>query len=134
VTGTCEHCNNTFGLELLHCGFGDCSYAYCDSCGKTALLSGWSKKWPAGIKCTQAEIPAEMEAHLEDCSCGGRFLKGRSPRCPHCKQPLSADRAASYIEPQAPGTKKGWRWQRNWSDIYGVVLDGLRVVDNFKAT
>jgi hypothetical protein len=75
-----------------------------------------------------------MEVHLEPCSCGGRFLKGSSPRCPECKQPLSASEATSYIEDQAPGTKKGWRWQQNWSDIYGVIINGLRVNDNFKKT
>src|SRR5262249_5163152 len=132
MTGKCEHCTRSFDLDLLHCGFGDCSYAYCDSCGKTALLSGWSKEWPAGVKCTQAEICADMEPHLEGCSCGGRFLKGSSPRCPQCKERLSADKATEYIEDQAPGTKKGWRWQRSWSGIYGVIINELRVADNFK--
>jgi hypothetical protein len=132
MTGKCEHCACTFNVELLHCGFGDCSYAYCDSCGKTALLSGWSKEWPQGVKRTQAEIAEEMVPYLEQCSCGGTFSKGNSPRCPACRKPLSAEKAAEYIEAQAPGAKKGWRWQRSWSGIYGVVIDGLRVADNFK--
>jgi hypothetical protein len=132
MTGKCGYCKSAFKLDLLHCGFGDCSYAYCNSCGKTALLSGWSKKWPVGVKCTQAEISAEMEVHLEPCSCGGSFLKGSSPRCPECKQPLSASEATSYIEDQAPGTKKGRRWQRNWSGLYGVVINGIKVNDNLK--
>lgn len=24
----------------------------------------------------------------------------------------------------APGTAKGWRWQRNWSDLYSIVVEG----------
>jgi hypothetical protein len=73
-----------------------------------------------------------MEAHLLPCECGGRFAKGNTPRCPNCKQALSADHAAEYIEPQSPGTKKGWRWQRNWHDIYCAVIEGKVVADNFK--
>jgi hypothetical protein len=84
------------------------------------------------VKCTQAEIAKEMEPRLEPCSCSGRFLKGSSPRCPHCKKPLSASKATSFIEDQAPGTKKGWRWQQTWSGIYGAIINGLRISDNFK--
>jgi len=40
---------------------------------------------------------------------------------------LSAVTATSYIESNAPGTKKGWRWQRNWSGLYGIVIEGRRV-------
>jgi hypothetical protein len=84
------------------------------------------------VKCTQAEIPAAMEPYLEPCPCGGGFVAGSSPRCPHCNQALSAEKAADYIEPQAPGTKKGWRWQRNWHGLYCVVINGKRVNGNFK--
>jgi hypothetical protein len=132
MTGNCEHCGQEFEFELLHNGFGDSSYAYCDTCGKVAILSGWSKDWPKGVKCTQAEMPPAMEPHLELCSCGGRFRTGSSPRCPHCKESLSADKAGDYIEPQAPGTKKGWRWQRSWNGVYCMVIGGIRVNDNFK--
>jgi hypothetical protein len=130
-TGTCSQCNATFSIEIFHNGFGDTSYAYCGACGMTAILSGWSKLWPQGVKLTQAEITLEMETHLQACGCGGRFAKGNSPRCPKCKSPLSAEGAAEYLERQAPGTKKGWRWQRNWSGIYCAVIDGKKVIDNF---
>src|SRR2546429_2714934 len=46
---------------------------------------------------------------LTACSCGGRFRRGSSPRCPACAQPLSADSAAVWIEANAPGTAKGWK-------------------------
>jgi hypothetical protein len=112
-------------------GFAECSYAYCDGCGKTAILSGWSKHWPKGVKCTQAEIARDMEPHLLPCTCGGTFSKGNSPRCPNCKQVLSAEKAAEYIEPQSPGTKKGWLWQRDWTGLYCAVINGQCVKDNF---
>ena len=131
MTGRCEPCGENFTIEIFHNGFGDTSYAYCDTCGKTAILSGWSKRWPEGVKCTQAEIAPEMEPYLKPCECGGKFNVGNSPRCPNCKKPLSADQAADYLEQQAPGAKKGWRWQRNWSGLYCAVINGLQVTDNF---
>lgn len=131
MTGTCELCNKQFEFELLHNGFADTSYAYCNDCGNVAVLSAWNGRWPAGVKCTQAEIATEMEQHLEACACGGRFVKGAAPRCPHCGEILSAEKAAVYIEKQAPGTKKGWRWQRDWHGIYCMVVNGKSVSNNF---
>jgi hypothetical protein len=132
MIGTCDQCGEKFKIEIFHNGFGDSSYAYCDTCGMTAILSGWHKQWPSGVKCTQAEIASEMEPYLKGCGCGGRFAKGNSPHCPHCKQPLSAEKATEYIEQQSSGTQKGWRWQRNWFGIYCAVVDGRKVADNFK--
>jgi hypothetical protein len=38
--GDCEHCKKKFGYYLIHNGFNDSAYAYCDTCGSTALLDG----------------------------------------------------------------------------------------------
>jgi hypothetical protein len=130
-SGVCEHCHANFAIEIFHNGFGDTSYAYCDTCGQTTILSGWNKRWPEGVKCTQAEIAPEMEPHLQPCGCGGKFTRGNSPRCPACARALSAELAAEYLERQAPGTKKGWHWQRTWSGIYCAVINGRSVKDNF---
>ena len=132
--GRCEHCTRTFGYELYHCGFGDCSCAYCDKCGMTAVLSYWSTKMPKMPPgcLPQQEICAELEQYLESCSCGGAFKKGSYPRCPSCRQPLSAKTASLYIETNAPGTKKGWRWQGNWNETYCIVIEKREVRDNFK--
>lgn len=132
MTGTCDQCGEKFKIEIFHNGFGDSSYAYCDTCGMTAILSGWHKQWPPGVKCTQAEIASEMEPYLKLCECGGRFAKGNSPRCPRCKQQLSAEKATEYIEQQSPGARKGWRWQRSWTGLYCAVVDGRRVADIFQ--
>jgi len=133
MIGKCGNCDGSFEIEIFHCGFGEESYAYCDTCGTTCLLSCWSKLWPQGVKCSQGEIAPEMEPYLRACLCGGRFTKGNSPRCPLCKTPLSADEAAEYLEAQAPGTKRGWRWQRNWSGTYAAVINHSRVVDHFRS-
>jgi len=132
MVGACERCKGTFQIELFHMGFADSSYAYCDTCGIAAILNGWSKKWPKGVHCIQGEIVTEMEPHLEPCTCGGRFAKGQAPRCPNCKESLSAEKAAYYLEAQAPGAQKGWRWQRSWNAIYCAVIDDRFVPDNFK--
>jgi hypothetical protein len=98
--------------------------------GRTAILSAYSKRWPARVKWTYAEIAEEMEPYLLPCEYWGKFSKGNSPRCPKCREVLSADKAARYIEPQSPGSAKGWRW-RDWQGVYSVVIDGHQVQDNF---
>lgn len=131
--GTCEHCQREFGYWLAHCGFGDCVYAYCDSCGKTAILSMWDKRMPKLPNCPgQQGMCAEMKRHVQSCDCGGSFRRGATPRCPHCKQPLSSEVATSYIERNAPGAQKGWRWQQNWSGLYCIVIEDRRVDNNFR--
>jgi hypothetical protein len=121
-TGHCEHCKKTFGYYLIHNGFNESSYAYCNSCGMTALLDGW--KIPKGVQIPRHQnISAKIEPLLQPCKCGGTFKAGASPRCPHCREPLSATEAASYIEAQAEGAKKGWRWQRSWTELYCIIIE-----------
>ncbi len=134
ATGTCEHCTQSFNYRLCHSGFGDCSYAYCDACGMTAILDYWDKripKWPVGCPHHQ-EICVELERHIKPCVCGGAFRKGASPRCPRCAAALSPEAATAYIEMNAPGTKKGWSWQRNWHATYCIVIENRLVANNFK--
>jgi hypothetical protein len=131
--GTCEHCQQQFEYWLFHCGFADFVYAYCDSCGMTATLSMRDKRMPNLPNCMgQQEMCAEMEAYVQPCTCGGRFRRGAAPRCPHCMKALSAELATSYIENNAPGTKKGWHWQRNWSGIYCIVIEEQKIHGNFR--
>jgi hypothetical protein len=126
--GHCEHCKKEFGYYLIHNGFNNSSYAYCDACGTTALLDGY--KVPEGIQISlHRNITPDMERHLAACKCGGSFKSGASPRCPHCNGALSADHAADYIEKQAAGTKGGWRWQRTWTGLYCIKIEGKEVRD-----
>jgi hypothetical protein len=131
--GSCSNCHQAFDYTLVGCGFGDCVYAYCDTCGRTAILSLWDKRMPRLEDCpVQQEMCSAMEPYVQACVCGGHFRRGSSPRCRHCNVPLSADAAAVYIEANAPGTKKGWRWQRSWSGVYCIVVDNRVVHDNFE--
>jgi hypothetical protein len=100
----------------------------------TAILSLFDKRWPKlPPECVpQEEICVEMEAYLRPCECGGAFKKGTSPRCPRCNTPLSAETATSYIEENAPGTNKGWRWQENWHETYCIVIENIMAEDKFK--
>lgn len=131
--GICEHCNRTFRYTLVHNGFNGSSYAYCGTCGLTALLSEW--QLPPGLPVRVppfAPISREVESFLEPCSCGGPSVSGACPRCPHCRAVLSAVHAADYIEAQAAGTAKGWRWQRDWEGCYCIIIENRVVNDNWK--
>ena len=129
-SGKCDDCGYAFSFTIVHNGFNDSAYAYCDQCGQTALLSGWYKQIPpqADFK-TSGPIPTAVEPWLAPCSCGGHFRSVAQPRCPQCEAPLSATNAAAYIEASAEGTSKGWRWQRSWDGLYAIVIDE-RVVND----
>jgi hypothetical protein len=131
--GTCEHCSQTFGYYLIHSGFNDSSYAYCDTCGMTTILSSYDKRMPKlPSSCLpHSEICAEMESYLKPCECTGVFKKGSCPRCPRCRERLSAETATSYLERNAPGTKEGWHWQENWHETYCIVIEDRVVHGNF---
>jgi len=127
--GVCETCGIHFAYNLLHSGFDDLAYVYCDSCGRTVVLGGWSKiarRMPVLI---QVPLQATIASLLKACPCGGRFSNSASPRCPSCNHELSAERATEYIERNAPGTDRGWRWQRSWSGTYCIAIEGRVVTD-----
>ena len=131
-TGICESCSEHFPYNLLHSGFADAAYGYCDRCGTTAIISGWSK-YPADapLEVHKAITPA-IERFLANCACGGHFKSGAAPRCRSCTNPLSAELAAAWIEANAPGVSKGWRWQRDWIGLYGIVIDKHMVSDPWR--
>lgn len=120
--GRCESCSKNFGYYLIHNGFNDSAYAYCDRCGEVCLLD--LSRLPKGVQIKEyGVIPAEVEPLLLTCRCEGSFKAGSSPRCTHCLSPLSSDKATKYIEANAPGTSAGFRWQRNWEGIYCIVIE-----------
>lgn len=128
--GECSSCRAPFGYSLIHNGFNDSAFAYCDSCGMTALFSGWSKVIPEGLELKiHGPIAAELEILIRPCACGGRFRADAPPRCVQCRAPLDAVASTSFIEKNAPGTKAGWRWQRSWKGIYAIVVDDRHVDD-----
>jgi hypothetical protein len=126
--GDCEHCFRSFHYTLLHAGFGDYSYAYCDSCG---LLATFNHSNSYLVNMPRLSIPHQVidrawESFLSPCNCGGQFRAGASPRCVHCRAPLSAQHAASYIERNTKGAGRGWRWQGNWTETYCLAMEDTR--------
>jgi hypothetical protein len=131
--GNCEHCHDQFGYYLIHSGFNESIYPYCDSCGKTSILSVWDGRMPKLPNCPpHEEMCSAMEQYLHPCACGGHFIRGAAPRCPRCGETLSAESATSYIESNARGTEKGWRCQRSWSRLYCIVIENKVVQNNFR--
>jgi len=129
--GICEHCGREFGYYLIHNGFNDSSYAYCNQCGAVAILDLWGAPRAVTLERFQA-ITEDVEPFLKPCRCGGSFRAGAAPRCPHCHRPLSAALATEYIERNAPGTKGGWTWQRSWNGLYCVVIENQMVSNSWK--
>jgi hypothetical protein len=126
--GGCEHCQHAFLYYLIHSGFNNCWYAYCDRCGMTAILDFWDRRRPKLVDCPEHQaICAAMEPYLAPCACGVAFRRDASPRCPSCNEALSAGAAASYIE----HGRTDWRWQRSWTALYCIVIGEKVVHDNF---
>jgi hypothetical protein len=132
-TGVCEQCQRQFSYWLMHNGFNDSAYAYCDSCEYSVSLNGRHKGIPVGARLQiHKRIAKDVEPFLKPCPCGGTFRADVSPKCPHCHQSLSPVVAKAYLEANAAGTSKGWRWQENWSDIYSIIIDTKCVTDWWK--
>jgi hypothetical protein len=135
--GTCEACHRSFAYYLIHNGFNDSSYAYCASCGLTALLDVHSAPQHAAFG-NDRRITPDVATLLAPCRCGGRFDAVSAPRCPHCAHELSARAAASWIEANAaanaPRRRRWWsrwlwRWQQDWGGLYAIVIED-RLVQN----
>ncbi|MBI2385007.1 MAG: hypothetical protein HYV14_03225 [Elusimicrobia bacterium] len=129
--GSCESCCAIFPYRLIHSGFNGSAFAYCDLCGMLALLS--HSEVPRDLKKNEyGPVTDDMEGRLAPCRCGGKFRASASPRCPDCSKELSPERAAEWIERNAPGTAKGWRWQRSWQGTYALLIDEKLVCDNWQ--
>lgn len=129
-SGTCHACDVAFSYSLIHNGFNDSAYAYCDRCGRTAMLDGWKADIPVGAQLKlHRRIEPTVEPFLAPCVCGGRFTSTAAPRCPRCNTALSAEDARGFIERDAPGTAVGWRWQGNWSGLYAIIVERKEVAD-----
>ncbi|MHA1211129.1 MAG: hypothetical protein ACTSSH_01595, partial [Candidatus Heimdallarchaeota archaeon] len=119
--GTCEHCGLDFDYYLVHSGFNNSGYSYCNTCGKTAILDlTYSKRGIAGF--SQRRIQKIAEQLIDDCECGGKFQFEAKPRCPHCLEELSAVEATKYLDKKTADSKVKWRWQQNWSGIYCILI------------
>src|SRR6185437_11177695 len=103
-----------------------------DICGCTALLGWYTRSKNIAIHPFK-RIDKSIVSFLNPCSCSGRFTASAEPRCPTCLHHLSAVKATSWIEANAPGSAKGWRWQGNWeNDLYCIIVEGKSVADPWK--
>jgi hypothetical protein len=101
----------------------------------TVFASAWDKDVPPAAKLkVHGPINPEAEMLLSACPCGGVFRADASPRCPRCSERLSADGAAKYIEENAPGTAKGWLWQRSWQGLYAIIVEGRSIEASWRLT
>jgi hypothetical protein len=133
--GTCEHCGESFAFCLTHNGFNESFYAYCSACGMTAILHTMYKDRAADGLPRHRSITAGGERYLAPCSCGGAFLPGESPRCPHCQQRLSAVAATPWIEAAyPPGSAKGWKWQQDWLGLYSITIEDRWMKDPWRSS
>jgi hypothetical protein len=134
--GICEHCHKEFKYELIHDGFSEMNYLYCDSCGMTAFFPGLDICKTFGYS-SQAELPGHgvLEKKYADlltpCPCGGTFSGDASPRCPHCLKPLSAKKATKYI--QSKKNKYIWKlsWGESWKGRFFLVIEGKEIKNNW---
>lgn len=128
--GTCESCRQGFEYRLIHNGFNESAYAYCDQCGVTAFFGRYSAAVPKDVNIGfHGPLRPDAERYVRPCTCGGWFRGSAAPRCPHCAAELSARACAAFIERNAPGTAEGWRWQRSWQGVYAIVIGDREVED-----
>src|SRR5438876_427857 len=102
LIGSCEHCGGTFRYQLIHNGFNDSTYSYCDHCSFTVLLNGWNQTAQRVGLQIHRRITPDVENLLKPCPCGNAFRASADPKCPHCARTLSAVKATTYIERDAP--------------------------------
>jgi hypothetical protein len=103
--GVCENCRKEFSYFLVHNGFSDTVFAYCDSCPCTTLLSRWYERIPKTAQLqAQGPIAEELEQLLRRCGCGGK-------RSRHCQ-----------------------RLAVGWSMVgyYSIVIENRMVTDNWR--
>jgi hypothetical protein len=130
--GHCDSCHKQFDYYLIHNGFNESAYAYCDKSGEVCLLDLW--RMPAGVDIIgQGLIPESVEPFLKPCECGGSFKREAAPRCPSCNSILSALTGTKYLEANAKGTQAGWRWQQSWQGLYCIVIAGRLYKDCWKS-
>jgi len=79
--GQCEHCACGFRYDLIHNGFNDSAYAYCDKCSFTVLLNWNTTAEQVGLA-LHRRIESSIEPYLKPCPCGGAFRASADPNAP----------------------------------------------------
>ncbi|MCM3876034.1 MAG: hypothetical protein NEA02_06390 [Thermoanaerobaculia bacterium] len=83
-------------------GMGDVSpHFYCDSCSNVFFRQ--SDRDRIRERQPSAELLEAIAQTLPGCPCGGRFVPGANPKCPHCHReiPHRADPVSRLDDPYA---------------------------------
>ena len=70
----------------------------------------------SGDRCRVGAFPSPLRLRW-------KLSEGCLPAVPHCNSTLSPEYAAGHIERNSVGAARGWHWQRNWNDVYCMVIE-----------
>ncbi len=129
--GTCESCGLDFEFYLVHNGFNNSAYSYCNACGKTAILDVLFYQYDQ-LGIGSGRIAKNKVQYIANCECGGKFQFESKPRCPHCLEEISAEAASKYINRKSDDPRGEWNWQQDWSGIYCILIEQNVVRNNWK--
>lgn len=122
---TCPTCKHSYYGRVLHAGFDDSEFLYCDRCFRIALLSIYSRSADILLRLAvpalwswreSAASRIEIEASLRGCECGGRFTFDAVPKCFNCQSVLPLE---TILE--AFGAH-GW-WGVGWRGFYCLIQE-----------
>ena len=131
---TCSACGQDFKVRVVHSGFSNDEFLYCDRSHHVAVLEIYSRTSSLLLRLADecgrglwdwresAEYRARIEGALRSCPCGGRFTFSAGPRCPRCRVPLALDEVRAQVELFG---NAGWR------GAYYLILDDGSVEEPF---
>ena len=92
----CPSCNFVIDVsypKIIHAGFSDCGFLYCDKSGDLVTWSSYDKTYQSLVPNKHpwdlnAKEKAIIESNLVACPCGGKFPFAAKPRCPRCNHEI----------------------------------------------
>jgi hypothetical protein len=133
---SCASCAKTFSVALLHNGFNNSEFLYCDTCHRVAILNFYSRRsnlllqladMSGGVLWSwrnSIEANRDIEMRLSPCQCGGHFSFQAAPHCPICRAALNLQDVLRQLN-----VRQGWN--NGWRGIYCLVVEGGIVEDPF---
>lgn len=125
--GSCENCNQRFSYALIHNGFNDSAYAYCDTCGCVASSLLGREPPTASRFASTARLPRTSSGTLIDVAAGVSFeLK-------HRRDARIADTHSRLMSPpdilrrMRQGPRKDGAGNVNWQGLYCIIVEGRSI-------
>lgn len=90
---SCKYAIDVSYPRIIHAGFSDSGFLYCDKNGDLVTWSSYDKTY-AGLVSNKhpwdlsRKEKALVEKNLIDCPCGGKFTFAAKPRCPNCNHEI----------------------------------------------